>query len=169
MFTFLFGRLGGASSFILFDKRLTADAGKVGVPLHAILSIHNLGDSPARNLHVDDAGIPLEQWHYPRSADDIRWSVLPPRANVTHIFAVRPAVAGGLRQGAARLRYVADGQKRIAMSSQVVWFEARAARSIGAGANLGAYAVVIGLALASVFIPFCIWRTQTPRARPKAD
>jgi hypothetical protein len=169
MLALLLGRLGGASSFILFDKRLAADTGRVASSLHMIMRIHNVGDSPAVNLHVDDAGIPLEQWHYPQSANDLRWSSLPPRANVTAVFPVRPAVAGNLRQGPARLRYVADGQKKIALSSQVFWFEAGATSSIGANANLTGYAIVIGLAFASVFVPFCFWWTQRPRAKPKAN
>jgi hypothetical protein len=58
-----------ATPFILFDKKTSDDFGKVGDPIHGIYKIVNLGDTPATNLHIDDAGVPLEQWEFPKSAD----------------------------------------------------------------------------------------------------
>jgi hypothetical protein len=161
-----------ASPFILFDKKTSDDFGKVNEPIHGIYTIVNLGDSPATSLHIDDAGIPLEQWEFPKSAGNLRWSTLGPGENITHIFKLVPLVAGSIRQGASRLRYVADGEKKIALSSQVIWFEARSVRSIGAKSNLRGYSIVIGCAIGSVFLPFLIWRIQKPRAsahKPKTN
>jgi hypothetical protein len=161
-------RLISSSPFILFDKKVEDNEGRVGEPLHVTFAILNLGDSLATNLHIDDAGIPLEQWEVPRSASDLRWSSLAPGSNVTHVFAVVPRIAGHLRQGSARLRYVAEGEKKIAMSSQLFWFESRSTRSIGAKANLSGYALVVGLAFGSVLLPFALWWTQKPAPAPVA-
>jgi hypothetical protein len=156
-----------SSPFILFDKKTSDDSGKVGESLHGVYTIVNLGDSPATNLHVDDAGIPLEQWDFPKSAGNIRWSSIAPGENITHVFKLTPLVAGTLRQGSSRLRYVADGEKKIALSSQVLWFEARSVRSIGAKSNLRDYLIVVAFAVASVFLPFVIWRFKKPAAVQK--
>jgi hypothetical protein len=127
-----------------------------------IFTVLNLGDAPATNLHIDDLGIPLEQWNFPKSASDLRWSTLAPGSNLTHVFQAKPRIAGSLRQASARLRYVFDGEKKIVMSSQVFWFESRSTRSIGAKSNLSGYALVVGLAFGSVILPFAIWWTQKP-------
>jgi hypothetical protein len=156
--------VAAAAPFIVFDKKLSEDTGKVGNPLHMTFTVLNLGDASASNLHVDDAGIPLEQWNFPKSASDLRWTILEPGANITHVFHVRPRIAGNLRQTSARLRYVSDGEKKIVMSSQVFWFESRSTRSIGAKSNLSGYALVVGLAFGSVILPFVMWWTQKPPA-----
>jgi hypothetical protein len=155
---------GAASAFVVFDKKVSDDAGKVNEPLHEIYRIINLGDSPATALRIDDAGIPLEQWAFPRSAGNLRWAALAPGENITHIFRITPLIPGHLRQGPARLRYVADGEKRIALSSQVLWFESRAVRSIGAKSNLRSYSAVVGFALGAVLLPYLVWRLK--RAAP---
>jgi uncharacterized repeat protein (TIGR01451 family) len=151
-----------AIPFIVFDKKLSDDTAKVGDTVHMILTVLNLGDAAASNLHIDDVGIPLEQWNFRKSAGDLRWSSLEPGANISHVFHVTPKIAGNLRQASARLRYVSDGEKKIVMSSQVFWFESRSTRSIGAKSNLSGYAIVVGLAFASVSFPFAIWWTQKP-------
>jgi hypothetical protein len=151
-----------ASPFIVFDKKLSDDTGKVNEPLYELYVVLNLGDTPATNLHIDDAGIPLEQWDYKKSAGNLRWSSLAPGENITHVFKVTPLVPGNLRQGSARLRYVADGEKKVALSSQVIWFDAHSVRSIGAKSNLRPYSAVVGFAFASIFLPYLIWRIQKP-------
>jgi hypothetical protein len=70
-------------------------------------------------------------------------------SNITHIFQITPLIAGHLRQGAARLRYIADGEKKVALSSQVHWFDSRSVRSIGAKSNLRSYSSVVGFAIGS--------------------
>jgi hypothetical protein len=149
--------LVSSSAFILFDKKVTEEHGKVGEPVHVVYRIFNLGDGPADNLHIDDSGIPLEQWEFPKSANNLRWTVLEPGRNVTYVFSAKPLTAGNLRMGASRLRYLSEGQKRIALSSQLFWFEARSTRSIGAKANLLGYSLVVGVAFLSIFVPFIFW------------
>ena len=158
-----------ATPFILFDKKLSEENGKVGEPVHVVYQIVNLGDSPATDLHIDDSGIPLEQWEFPKSANNLRWSVLAPGANITHVFKATPLVAGNLRMGPSRLRFMTEGQKRIALSSQLFWFDARSTRSIGAKSNLVGYAIVIGASLASIFIPFFIWTATKVSPKQKKD
>jgi len=152
-----------AGPFIVFDKKVTDESGKVGRPVHVFYQLFNVGDSAATDLRIDDSGIPLEQWEFSKSASNLRWNSLAPGQNITHIFEVTPLVSGSLRMGASRLRYMADGQKKIALSSQVFWFEAKSTRSIGAKGNIRGYGIVVGAALVSVFVPFLLWRlTATP-------
>lgn len=158
-----------AAPFILFDKKVSEESGKVGEPVHVIYQIVNLGDTPATDLHIDDSGIPLEQWDFPKSVNNLRWSSLAPGQNVTHIFEATPLVPGNLRMGASRLRFMTEGQKRIALSSQQFWFDSRATRSIGAKSNLIGYAIVVGASLASIFIPFVLWTATRVSAKPKKD
>jgi hypothetical protein len=163
MLAVLFG-LVSSSAFILFDKKVTEDQGKVGEPVHVVYRIFNLGDGPADSLRIDDSGIPLDQWDFPKSASSLRWATLAPGQNLTYVFTVKPLIAGNLRMGSSRLRYLSDGEKKVALSSQLFWFEARSTRSIGAKANLLAYFVVVGVAFLSIFVPFILWMLtrQTP-------
>jgi hypothetical protein len=153
-----------SAPFIVFDKKLGTETAKVGEPVHAIFTVLNLGDAPALNLHIDDAGIPPEHWNFPKSAGDLRWSTLAPGSNITHVFTVIPRIAGNIRQASARLRYVSDSEKKIVMSSQIFWFDARSTRSIGAKSNLSGYALVVGIAFGSVILPLAFWWTQKPAA-----
>jgi len=157
-------QLVASAPYVLFDKKVSEEYGKVGNPVHVTYRVLNLGDSAVTNLHIDDAGIPLEQWQFPKSAGDLRWSSLEAHSNVTHVFLAVPRIAGNLRQGSARLRYVSDGEKKIALSSNVLWFESRSTRTFGAKDNLLRYGIVLGLAFASVLIPFGIWWLQKPAA-----
>lgn len=167
----LFSFFAQSAPFIIFDKKIAEDTGKVNDPVHVTYRIINLGDSPATNLHIDDNGIPLEQWEYPECSNNLRWNSLAPGQNITHIFQVRPLVAGNLRMGTSRLRYNADGQKKIALSTQVFWFEARSTRSIGAKDNLVGYLITIAISAAAIFVPLLIWLFVKPKsgAKPKTN
>ncbi|OHT12368.1 hypothetical protein TRFO_17851 [Tritrichomonas foetus] len=166
----LFASLAQCTPFIVFDKKILADDGKINEPVHVMYRIYNLGDSPAHDLHIDDAGIPLEQWDFPKSANNLHWSTLNAGGNITHIFDVKPLIAGNLRMGSSRLRFTADGQKKIALSSQAFWFESRSTRSIGARDNFRGYAITVLAALAAIFVPFVMWlvtKTSAPAQKSK--
>ena len=155
-----------ATPFILFDKKLSEENGKVGEPVHVIYEIHNMGDSAASDLHIDDSGIPLEQWDFPKSANNLRWNLLEPGQNISHVFEATPRVAGNLRMGPSRLRFMTEGQKKIALSSQLFWFDAKSTRSIGAKSNLLGYGIVGAAAAASILVPFILWKAT--KVSPKA-
>lgn len=169
MFALFLLHAASATPFILFDKKLSDENGKVGEPVHVIYQIHNLGDAPASDLHIDDSGIPLEQWDFPQSANNLRWNVIEPGQNITHIFEATPRVAGNLRMGSSRLRFVTDGQKKIALSSQLFWFDSKSTRSIGAKSNLIGYAIVVAASVSSILVPFFVWSLTKVSAKPKKD
>ena len=156
-----------AVPFLLFDKSVVEEGGKVGEPVHVMYHIFNLGDTPATNLHIDDSGIPLEQWEFPKSANNLRWNAIGPGENLTHIFEAVPLVPGNLRMGASRLRFMTEGQKKIALSSQLFWFESKSTRSIGAKSNLPGYALVLGSSLASIFVPLVLWKMTAVKTPAK--
>lgn len=166
MFAFLFAALVCAEPFIVFDKVIAEEDAKVNSPVHVIYRILNTGDSVATNLNIDDAGIPREQWEYPTEADHLKWSQLAPGENITHIFEAVPLIAGSLRMSASRLHYVADGQKKLAFSSQLFWFEAKSTRSIGAKSNLLAYGCIIGASVVLIFVPLLLWFIVKPATKP---
>ena len=145
------------SPFLVFDKKIIESDGKVNNPVHVLYRIFNLGDSPATNLHIDDSGIPLEQWDFPAAANDLRWNSIGPGENISHIFEVKPLISGSLRMGSSRLRYHADGQNKIALSTQVFWFDSKSTRSIGAKGNMKGYLLVLAVSAASIFLPLLIW------------
>ncbi|OHT06282.1 hypothetical protein TRFO_25692 [Tritrichomonas foetus] len=170
MFSLFLIGFATCSPFIVFDKKILADEGKVNDPVHVIYRISNLGDTPATDLHIDDTGIPLEQWDFPKSANNLRWASIAPGQNITHIFEATPLIAGNLRMGASRLRFMADGQKKIALSSQAFWFEAKSTRSIGAKSNFASYAITVTASLLSIFVPFAIWFFTKPAVvKPKTN
>ena len=158
MFTFLFLiQSVHSSSFVMFDKKVLSDDGKIGEPVHVLYSIYNLGDSDITDLHIDDSGITRDQWEFPKSAGNLRWSVLEAGKNLTYVFTVKPIASGNLRMGPSRLNFIADGQKKIAMSSSLFWFDSKSTRSIGAKSNLIGYAITTLAGLASIFVPYFIW------------
>jgi hypothetical protein len=160
---------GLSTPFILFDKKVVEEKGKVGEPTHVEYRIYNLGDSAASDLHIDDSGIPLEQWDFPKSANNLKWNSLGPGENLTHFFRAKPLVAGNLRMGSSRLRYVSEGEKKIALSSQLFWFECQSTRSIGAKENLFGYSIVFAVAFASILVPFLLWLLTRPRPPKKVQ
>ena len=115
------------SPFLVFDKKIIESDGKVNNPVHVLYRIFNLGDSPATNLHIDDSGIPLEQWDFPAAANDLRWNSIGPGENISHIFEAKPLI------------------------------DSKSTRSIGAKGNLKGYLLVLAVAAASVFLPLLIW------------
>ncbi|KAH0791607.1 translocon-associated protein subunit beta [Histomonas meleagridis] len=157
MFGFLLACLASSAPFIMFDKKVTDDEGRIGEPVHVLYNIYNLGDTEITDLHIDDSGITRDQWDFPKSANNLRWNVLEPGKNISYVFTIKPIISGNLRLGSSRLRYVADGQKRIAFSSQLFWFNSKSTHSIGAKSNLIGYGITILAALASVFIPYFLW------------
>jgi hypothetical protein len=158
--------LSRSAAFVVFDKKVESMAGKVGEPVSVLYNVYNYGDSLITDLHVDDAGIPLEQWNFSKSAKDIRWNSLSPHTNLSFAFEATPLIAGNLRMGSSRLRYLSEGERKIAYSSQVFWFHTKGTRSIGAKSNLAGYAIVIGASLASIFIPLLVWTAAKPKASP---
>ena len=156
-----------AAPFVLFDKKVVEESGKVGEPLHVIYTIYNLGDAPMTNLHIEDAAIPREQWQFPEEAGNIRWDYLAAGDKATYVFEATPLVAGNLRMGSSKLSYMTEGEKKIALSSQLFWFDSKASRSIGAKSNLCGYTLVVLVAAASIFVPFFLWTmtAQKPKAK----
>ena len=59
-----------------------------------------------------------------------------------------------------------EGQKKIALSSQLFWFDAKSTRSIGAKSNLLGYGIVVAAAAASILVPFILWKAT--KVSPKA-
>lgn len=173
LISFFLASFAQCSPFIVFDKKIIESDGKVNDPVHVLYRIFNLGDSPATELRIDDSGIPLEQWDFPPSANELRWNSIGPGENITHIFEVKPLTSGSLRMGSSRLRYHADGQNKIALSTQVFWFDAKSTRSIGAKGNIQGYLLVVGVAAASVFLPLLIWlftrTTKAPAQKTKTN
>ena len=172
LISFLFASFAQSAPFIVFDKKISETESKVNEKVHVLYRIFNLGDSTATDLHIDDSGIPLEQWEFPASASDLRWDSLAPGENITHIFEATPLTAGNLRMGSSRLRYHAEGQNKIALSTQVFWFESRSTRSIGAKGNIQGYFFVVGIAAASVFVPLLLWfltKSSAPVQKSKTN
>jgi hypothetical protein len=162
----LFLCLTASAPFIVFDKSTDDTSGKVGDPVTVLYTISNFGDVAVSDLHVDDSGIPLEQWRFPKSASGVRWSSLPPGANVTYAFEATPLIQGHLRMDSSRLRYLSEGEKKLAFSAKVIFFYAKASRSIGAKDNLWSYGIVVGASLASILVPFVIWLITRPKSAP---
>ena len=154
----VFSCLALSSPFVMFDKKITAEEGKVGDPIHVIYNIYNLGDSPITDLHIDDSGITRDQWDFPKSASNLRWNVLEPGKNISYIFTIKPIMTGNLRMSSSRLRYISDGQKKIAFSTQLFWFNSKSVHSIGAKGNLIGYAITLAAATASILLPFLLWK-----------
>ncbi|KAH0793600.1 translocon-associated protein subunit beta [Histomonas meleagridis] len=157
MLGILFACLSFSTPFIMFDKKVSDDEGRVGEPVYVIYNIYNLGDTPITDLHIDDSGLIIDQWDFPKSASNLRWNVLEPGKNLSYVFTAKPLITGNLRMSSSRLRYVADGQKKIALSSQLFWFNSKSTHSIGAKANLLGYGITILIALGSILIPFFLW------------
>lgn len=172
LISFLLASFAQCSPFIVFDKKIIEKEGKVNNPVHVLYRIFNLGDSPATDLHVDDSGIPLEQWDFPAAASDLRWNTIGPGENISHIFEVKPLTSGSLRMGSSRLRYHADGQNKIALSTQIFWFESKSTRSIGAKGNMKGYLLVLAVSAAAIFLPLLIWlitRVKVPAQKQKTN
>lgn len=165
---FLFSCLTQSAPFIIFDKKIVEESSKVNEPVHVMYRILNLGDSPAMNLHIDDNGIPLEQWDFPEPSNNLRWNTIAPGQNITHIFKVRPVISGNLRMGSSRLRYTADGQKKIALSTQIFWFESRSTHSIGAKDNLQGYLITVSISALAIFVPLFVWLIVKPSKKIKS-
>ena len=157
MFALLLASLVNSAPFIMFDKKVAVEEGRIGEPVHVLYNIYNLGDTAITDLHIDDSGITRDQWEFPKSANNLRWNILEPGKNISYVFTIKPIIAGNLRLGSSRLRYVADGQKKIAFSSQLFWFNSRSTHSIGAKSNLIGYAITLLAALVSIFVPFLLW------------
>lgn len=141
----------------MFDKKVLAEDGKINEPVHVLYSIYNLGDSDITDLHIEDSGITRDQWEFPKSAGNLRWSVLEAGKNLSYVFTVKPIVSGNLRMGPSKLNFIADGQKKIAMSSSLFWFDSKSTRSIGAKNNLIGYTLTTFAGLASILVPYLIW------------
>jgi hypothetical protein len=157
---------------VVFDKKVGADQSKVGEPVTVLYNVYNFGDSRLTDLHVDDPGIPLEHWNFPKSAKDVRWSALEAGANLSFAFTATPLIPGMLRMDPARLRFMAEGEKKVAYSTRPVYFFSKGTRSIGAKENLLSYGAVIGASLASVVLPFLAWLLARPAAassKPKTN
>jgi hypothetical protein len=156
--------LGLSRTFVVFDKKLTAMQSKVGDPVTVLYNVYNFGDTRLTDLRVDDSGIPLELWNFPKSANNVRWSALDPGTNLSFAFPATPLIPGMLRMESARLKYLVEGEKRIAYSSKPVYFFSKATRSIGARANLLPYAAVVGASLAAILFPLLLWILTRPKA-----
>jgi hypothetical protein len=155
-----------STPFIVFDKHIDETSGNVGAPITVRYAIHNYADSPISDLHLDDSGLPLEQWRFPKSASAVRWNSLPPGANVTYAFEAVPLIAGNLRMDASRLRYLSEGEKQLAFSAKVLFFLAKASMSIGAKDNLWSYGLVVVVALGAILLPLLIWLGTKPTVVP---
>lgn len=162
LISFFFASFAQCSSFVVFDKKIIEKDGKVNNPVHVLYRIFNLGDTPATDLHIDDSGIPLEQWDFQAAASDLRWNSIAPGENISHIFEAKPLISGSLRMGSSRLRYHADGQNKIALSTQVFWFDSKSTRSIGAKGNMKGYLLVLALSAVAIFLPLLIWVIVRP-------
>ena len=165
MFTFLLTSFAISTSFVVFDKKIASDEGIVGDSVHVFYNIYNLGDKAITDLHIDDSGITRDQWEFPKSASNLRWDRLEAGQNITYAFTVKPIVSGNLRMGPSRMRYIAEGQKKIAMSSQTFWFDAKSTRSIGAKNNLLGYGITMAAGLLAILVPFMIWKLTTKDAK----
>ena len=158
--------------FLIFDKKVVEEYGKVNEPVHLMYQIFNTGSAAATDIHVDDAGIPLEQWEFNEAASNLRWDTIEAGQNVTHVFEVKPLVTGNLRMTPSRLTYFFNGQKKIILSAPIFWWESRSSRSIGAKGNLQGYALTIVISLALIFIPYLMWilnKTKPAAQKPKSN
>lgn len=167
MFT-LFSAFASSAPFLLFDKKVEREEAKVGAPIHVTYTIANLGDSPATDLSIEDCAIPIQQWEVPSAASNLKWNEIQPGEVITHVFTVKPLIEGSLHMESTRLDYLADGSKKIAISSQVYFFEASSTRSIGSAANLKNYTFVLLAAFATIVLPFLLWILVKPTQKKAA-
>ena len=168
----LFSTLTKSAPFILFDKKLDADSAKVGSPIHLIYNIQNFGDEPATDLVIDDNAIPREQFTCSENEKEIRFSELKPGQTITHAIEVTPKIEGTLRMSSSRLSYSYEGQRKIAVSSQIYFFNSESSRQIGAKYNIKGYGLVLAASAVVIFVPFLLWiatkKDQKVAAKGKA-
>lgn len=165
MFLAIFCAFVKSAPFLLFDKKVEKENVKIGIPVHVTYTITNLGDKAATDLSIQDSAFPAENWDVPSAASNLKWNIIEPGQTITHIFQVRPLVEGQLRVGSTRLDYVADGNEKIALSTQIFFFESLPTRSIGASSNLLNYTIVISIAFALIIIPFLLWILVKPKGK----